>query len=100
MLKFFSFFVFHVALMRLASSQFVRNAIVETSNGQIMGKMVNMLTISASLSVQEVWASIPGPVKSDTVSQRVTIDATFLRSCVVLALSCEDGSRHSLHASA
>ena len=37
---------------------------------------------------------------SDEGGQRLATDAMFLRSCVALALSRGDGSRHSLHASA
>ena len=48
-----------------------------------------------TLSVREVWASIPGPRKLATVSP------TARKRCgVFLELSRGDGSRHSLHASA
>ena len=53
-----------------------------------------------TLSVREVWGSIPGLVKSAQCRQRLAIIATFLRSCVALALSRGDGPRHLLHASA
>ena len=53
-----------------------------------------------SLSVREVWGSIPGPVKSAQCRQRLVTVATFLRSCVAQALSRGDGPRNSLHASA
>ena len=53
-----------------------------------------------TLSVREVWGSIPGPVKSAQCRQRLATAATFLRSCVAQALSRGDGPRHSLHASA
>ena len=53
-----------------------------------------------TLSVQEVWGSIPGPVKSTQCRQRLATVATFLRSCVAQALSRGDGPRNSLHASA
>ena len=66
---------------------------------------INFLTEDSSvakrtLSVREVWGSIPGPVKSAQCRQRLATAATFLRSCVVQALSRGDGPRHSLHASA
>ena len=53
-----------------------------------------------TLSVREVWGSIPGPVKSAQCRQRLATVATLLRSCVAQALSRGDGSRNSLHASA
>ena len=53
-----------------------------------------------TLSVREVWGSIPGPVKSAQCRQRLATVATFLRSCVAQALSRGDGPRNSLHASA
>ena len=53
-----------------------------------------------TLSVREVWGSIPGPVKSTQCRQRLATVATFLRSCVAQALSRGNGPRHSLHASA
>ena len=53
-----------------------------------------------TLSVREVWGSIPGPVKSTQCRQRFATVATFLRSCVAQALSRGDGPRNSLHASA
>ena len=53
-----------------------------------------------TLSVREVWGSIPGPVKSTQCRQRLATVATFLRSCVAQALSRGDGPRNSLHASA
>ena len=53
-----------------------------------------------TLSVREVWGSIPGPVKSAQRRQRLATAATFLRSCVAQALRGGDGPRHSLHASA
>ena len=52
------------------------------------------------LIVHEIWGSIPGPIKLDTVSPRARTATTFLRSCVAHALSREDEPRHSLHASA
>ena len=52
------------------------------------------------LSVREVLGSIPGPVKSTQGRQRLATVATFLRSCVIQALSRGDGPRNSLHASA
>ena len=53
-----------------------------------------------TLSVREVWGSIPGPVKSAQCRQRLATVAMFLRSCVAQALSRGDGPRNSLHASA
>ena len=53
-----------------------------------------------TLSVREVWGSIPGPVKSAQCRQRLATVATFLRSCVAQALSRGDGPHHSLRASA
>ena len=53
-----------------------------------------------TLSVREVWGSIPGPVKSTQCRQRLATVATFLRSCVAQALSRGNGPRNSLHASA
>ena len=53
-----------------------------------------------TLSVREVWASIPGPVKSTQCRQRLATVATIIRSCVAQALSRGDGPRNSLHASA
>ena len=49
-----------------------------------------------TLTVREVWGSIPGPVKS----ARLATVATILRSCAAQALSRGDGPRNSLHASA
>ena len=53
-----------------------------------------------TLSVREVWGSIPGPVKSAQCRQRLATVATLLRNCVAQALSRGDGPRNSLHASA
>ena len=53
-----------------------------------------------TLSVREVWGSIPRLVKLAQRRQWLAITATFLRSCVAQALSCGNESRHSLHASA
>ena len=53
-----------------------------------------------SLSVREVWGSIPGPVKSTQCRQRLATVATFLRSCAAQALCRGHGPRNSLHASA
>ena len=53
-----------------------------------------------TLSVREVWGSIPGPVKSSQCRQRLATVATILRSCVAQALSRGDGPRNSLQASA
>ena len=53
-----------------------------------------------TLSVREVWGSIPGPVKSAQRRQRLATVATFLQSCVAQAQSRGDGPRNSLHASA
>ena len=53
-----------------------------------------------TLSVREVWGSIPGPVKSAQCRQRLATVATLLRSCVAQAPSRGDGPRNSLHASA
>ena len=44
-----------------------------------------------TLSVREVWGSIPGPVKSTQCRQRLATVATFLRSCLARALSRGDG---------
>ena len=52
-----------------------------------------------TLSAREVWASIPGPIRSSESRQRLAIVATFVRNCVTQALSRGDGPRHSLHAS-
>ena len=52
-----------------------------------------------TLSVREVWGSIPWPVKSAQCRQRLATAATFLRSCAAEALSRGDGPRNSLHAS-
>ena len=56
--------------------------------------------VKRTLSVREVWGSIPRPVKSTQCRQRLATVATFLRSCVAQALSRGDGPRNSLHASA
>ena len=56
--------------------------------------------VQRTLSVREVWASIPGPDKSTQCRQRLATVATFLRSCVAEAPSRGDGPRNSLHASA
>ena len=53
-----------------------------------------------TISVREVWGSIPGPVKSTQCRQRLATVATILRSCVAQALSRGDGPRNSLHVSA
>ena len=45
-----------------------------------------------TLSMREVWGSIPGPVKSSQCRQRLATVATFLRSCTAQALSRGDGS--------
>ena len=52
--------------------------------------------VKRTLSVREVWGSIPGPVKSAQCRQRLATAATFLRSCVAQALSRGDGPRNSL----
>ena len=52
-----------------------------------------------TLSVKEVWGSIPEPVNSTQCRQRLAIIATFLRRCVIQALNGGDGHRHPLHAS-
>ena len=54
------------------------------------------VVITTSLSVREIWNSIPGPVTLDTVSY---ISATFLWSLKQCCSSAkrEDGFRHSLH---
>ena len=44
--------------------------------------------------------SIPRPVKSAQCRLRLATAATFLQSCVAQTLSCGDGPRHLLHASA
>ena len=46
-----------------------------------------------TLSVREVWGSIPGSVKSAQCRQQLAIVATFIRSCVAQALSRGDGPR-------
>ena len=51
-----------------------------------------------TLSVREVWGSIPGPAKSVQCRQRLATAVTFLRRCIAQALSRGDGPRHSLHA--
>ena len=43
--------------------------------------------VRLTLSVWEVWDSIPGPVKSALCRQRLVTAAMFLRSCVAQALS-------------
>ena len=53
-----------------------------------------------SLSVREIWASIPGSVKPSQRHQRLATVATLVRSCVAQALRRGDRPRHSLHASA
>ena len=50
--------------------------------------------------MREVWGSITGSVKLAQCRQRLATTATFLRSCVALALSRGDRPRSSLHASA
>ena len=49
-----------------------------------------------TLSMREVWGSIPEPVQLTQRRQRLATAATFLRSCVAQALSRGDGPRHSL----
>ena len=51
-------------------------------------------------SMQQVWGSILGLVKSDSVANGSPPLRRFFRSCVAQALSRGDGDRHSLHASA
>ena len=46
--------------------------------------------VKRTLSVREVWGSIPGPAKSTQCRQRLATVATFLRSCVAQALSRGD----------
>ena len=53
-----------------------------------------------TLSVREVWGSIPWTVKSTQCRQRLATVAMFVRSCVVQALSRGEAPRNSLHASA
>ena len=55
--------------------------------------------VKHTLSMREVWGSIPWPVKSAQCRQRHATVAKFLRSCVAPALSRVDGSRYSLQAS-
>ena len=52
-----------------------------------------------TLSVRDVWGSIPGLIKSSQCRQELSTVATFVRSCVAQALSHGDGPCHSLHAS-
>ena len=75
-----------------ATEKILRSYVVETPAVSSVAKR--------TLSVREVWGSIPGPVKSAQCRQRLATVATFLRSCVAQALSRGDGPRNSLHASA
>ena len=67
-------------------------------------KVIYLLTdqsaqlLNTSLSVRDVLSSIPGSEKSTQCHQRLSTVATFLQSCVALALSRGDGRRDSLHA--
>ena len=63
-------------------------------------KTGRLARLKRTLSVQEVWGSIPGPVKSTQCRQWLATVGTFLQSCVAQALSWGDGPRNSLHASA
>ena len=58
---------------------------------------VSSVVVKHTLSMREVWGSIPGPDKSAQCRQRLATAATFLWSCVVQALNRVDGPRHSLH---
>ena len=44
-----------------------------------------------TLSVREVWGSIPGPVKSAQCRQRLATVATIVRSCVARRYAAEMG---------
>ena len=61
---------------------------------------MQLLSSSGLVLVREVWGSISGPVKSDTVSPKLATAATFLGSYAVQALNRGDGPCLSLHASA
>ena len=78
------------------------NALIVSCNRRIDMQLNRPVSSVAkrTLSVREVRGSIPGPVKSTQCRQRLATAATFLRSCVARALSCGDGPRRSLHASA
>ena len=73
---------------------------VISQKNSIMPRPAVSSVAKRTLSVREVWGSIPGPVKSAQCRQRLATVATFLRSCVAQALSRGDGPRNSLHASA
>ena len=78
------------------------NALIVSRNRRIDMQLNRPVSSVAkrTLSVREVWGSIPRPVKSAQSRQRLATAATFLRSCVAQALSRGDGPRRSLHASA
>ena len=67
-------------------------------NAKLTGRLAQLLS-ARYLSVREVWASIPRPVKSTQCRQRLATATTFLRSCVAQALSHGNGPRHLLYAS-
>ena len=65
--------------------------------------VVNISPVSSvtkrTLSVQKVWGSVPGLVKSAQGCQQLATVVTFLRSCVAQVPSRGDGPRHLLHVS-
>ena len=89
--------IVNVNWLRLVSAFKKQSSIITTI--MLTGPAVSSVA-KRTLSVREVWGSIPGPVKSTQCRQRLATVATFLRSCVAQALSRGDGPRNSLHASA
>ena len=65
---------------------------------EIIWRIAKLVVAKRTLSVREVWGSIPGPVKSTQCRQRLATVATFIRSCVAQMLSRGDEPRNSLHA--
>ena len=92
----FLLFSFKVQLLFMWSETFAHDCNIVTDCDE---PAVNSVA-NRTLSVREVWGSIPGPVKSAQCCQRLATAATFLRSCAVQALSCGDRPRYLLHASA
>ena len=67
--------------------RFFSRVFTQTNDGQ------SAQLLSSSLSVQEVWGSIPGPLKLDAVPLTAPHHCDVSKSCVAQTLSCGDEPR-------
>ena len=70
---------------------------VRTPLGQKLFSLL-VLVVTTSISVQEVWGSRPGPVKSDTVLPGIRHRGYFLRTSKLGCLGAQRRKRAPLHA--